>query len=76
MAVYLSAADMAAGKVVEVKGGRRRGLQQMAVWVAELLGTTGTIIVGVVLLLLIVGWTAKRIIHRPERTVWLPQQTA
>ncbi len=36
------------------------------------LGTGGTMAVGVVLLVLILGWAAMRIIHRPERTVWLP----
>jgi hypothetical protein len=35
----------------------------------------GTITVGVILLLLIVAWAAKRIIRRPERTVWLPATT-
>ncbi len=31
------------------------------------------IAVGVALLVLIVGWAARRIIRRPERTVWLPE---
>ena len=26
------------------------------------------------LLVLILGWAAKRIIHRPQRTVWLPDR--
>lgn len=72
MGLYDSATKMAAGQAVEVKG-RRRGLQQMLISLAEMLGTTGTIAVGVLLLLLVVGWAAKRIIHRPERTVWLPE---
>jgi hypothetical protein len=72
--IYQSATKMAAGEKVEVEGARRRGLKQLLITVSEALGTGGTIAVGVVLLLLIVGWAAKRIIHRPERTVWLPEK--
>ncbi|SIN78747.1 hypothetical protein SAMN05444166_0852 [Singulisphaera sp. GP187] len=72
--VYQAAGKMAAGEVVEVTGYRRRGMQQMLIKVAEILGTGGTIAVGVVLLVLIVGWAVQRIIHRPERTVWLPEK--
>jgi hypothetical protein len=70
--LYQSAGALAAGNVVEVHG-RRRGLQQLLNWVAEVLGVTGVIAVGVVLLCLILGWAARRIVKRPERTVWLPQ---
>ncbi len=38
-----------------------------------MLGTGGTVAVGAVLLALILGWAAMRIIKRPERTVWLPE---
>jgi hypothetical protein len=72
-AVYFSAADMEGGKEVEVKGFRRRGLQRMAIWVAQLLGTNGTIALGIGLAVLFIGWAAMRIIRRPERTVWRPQ---
>jgi hypothetical protein len=72
--VYESAGKLAAGEVVEVHGVRRRGLQRMLIAAAEILGTGGTVAVGVVLLLLILGWAAKRIIRRPERTVWLPEK--
>jgi hypothetical protein len=48
-------------------------LQRLLIWAAELLGTGGTVVVGVLLLALILGWAAKRIIHRPQRTVWLPE---
>lgn len=71
--VYHSAGKLATGEDVEVEGVRRRGLQRMLITVAEILGTNGTIAVGVVLLLLVVGWAAKRLIHRPKRTVWLPE---
>jgi hypothetical protein len=72
MGTYQAAGKLAAGEEVEVHGFRRRGLQRILITVAELLGTGGTIAVGVLLLVLVVGWAARRIIHRPERTVWLP----
>ncbi len=71
--VYHSAGQIAAGEEVEVRG-RRRSLQRLLIWVAELLGTGGTIAVGAVLLALILGWAAMRVIKRPERTVWLPDK--
>lgn len=73
--VYQSAREMAAGGEVEVKGYRRRGLQRILITVAEILGTNGTIAIGVVLLLLVLGWATNQIIHRPERTVWLPEKS-
>lgn len=72
MGLYDSATKMAAGETVEA-GGRRKGLQQIMIGVAEALGTGGTIAVGVALLALIVGWAAMRIVKRPERTVWRPE---
>ena len=30
--------------------------------------------IGVLLLVLVLGWAAKRVIHRPQRTVWLPEK--
>jgi hypothetical protein len=71
--VYQSAGQIAAGEEVEVKGFRRRGLKRILIWAAEMLGTGGTVAVGAVLLALILGWAAMRIIKRPERTVWLPE---
>lgn len=67
--VFGMANQLASGKEVEIKG-RRRGIQQMALWVAELLGYNGTLAVGLALGLLIVGWLASRIVKRPVRTVW------
>ena len=72
--VYQSAGQMAAGEEVEAKGIRRRGLQRILIWVAETLGTGGTVAVGIALLVLILGWAGMRIIRRPERTVWLPEK--
>ncbi len=71
--IYDDARKLAAGEDVEVTSIRRRGLRRLMITAAEMLGTNGSIAVGVALLLLIVGWAAKRIIHRPERTVWLPE---
>jgi hypothetical protein len=72
--VYSAASEMAAGNAVEVEGIRRRGLKRLLITVAEILGMNGTIAVGVLLLILIVGWAVNRIVRRPERTVWLPAQ--
>jgi hypothetical protein len=72
MGVYQSAVDMAAGKEVVAKG-RRQGLQNLLIGVAQMLGTGGTIAVGAVILALVVAWAAKRIVHRPQRTVWVPE---
>ena len=72
-AVYSAAGQIAGGEEVEVKGFRRRGLQRILIFIAETLGTNGTIGVGVLLLILFIGWAAMRIIRRPERTVWLPE---
>jgi len=63
---------LAAGGEVEIRG-TRRGLKQMMVWLAEMLGTSGTMALGVVLLLLVLGWAAARVSKRPQRTVWRPQ---
>jgi hypothetical protein len=72
--VYQAAGEIAAGKEVEVRGFRRRGLQRMLITVAEILGPGGTYVAGVVLLVLILGWAVTRIVRRPERTVWLPEK--
>jgi hypothetical protein len=37
-----------------------------------LLGPNGTIAVGALLLVLVLGWMALRVIRRPENTVWRP----
>jgi hypothetical protein len=71
--LYFSAGKIAAGETVEVNTGRKRGLRQLVVWIAEMLGMGGTIAVGVLLLALVVGWAATRIVKRPQRTVWLPE---
>ena len=72
--VYQSANKIAAGEEVGATGVRRRGLQRLLITVAEILGTGGTVAVGVLLLALILGWAAKRVFQRPERTVWLPEK--
>jgi hypothetical protein len=67
-----SANQLAAGEEVEIRG-TRRGLKQLMVWLAEILGTSGTIALGVVLLILVLGWAAARVFKRPQRTVWRPE---
>jgi hypothetical protein len=71
--VNQAANELAAGKAVEVKGFRRRGLQKFLIMVAETLGTTGTMALGILLAVLILGWAGMRLVKRPQRTVWLPQ---
>jgi hypothetical protein len=67
-----SANQLAAGEEVEIRG-TRRGLKQLMAWLAEMLGTSGTIALGVVLLILVLGWAAARVFKRPQRTVWRPE---
>jgi hypothetical protein len=43
------------------------------VWFAEMLGTNGSIALGMVLLILVLGWAAARVFKRPQRTVWRPE---
>lgn len=71
-ALYDSAAKVAAGREVEVNGIRRRGLKKMLINIAEVLGTTGSIAVGVLAVALALAWAVRRITHRPQRTVWMP----
>ena len=71
--LYQSAGRIAAGEHLEAKRIRHRGLEQLMIRAAEILGATGTVVVSVALVVLVVGWAARRIIHRPERTVWLPE---
>ena len=70
-AIHDSAQKIAAGEVVLAKG-RRQGLQKLLIMVSDTLGPTGTMALGIGLLVLILGWATMRIVKRPERTVWLP----
>ncbi|WZO98315.1 hypothetical protein EP7_005375 [Isosphaeraceae bacterium EP7] len=74
--VYSAATEIAAGNDVEVDGLRRRGLKRLLITIAEIIGVNGSIAIGVILLALIVAWIIRRIVHRPERTVWLPAAQA
>jgi hypothetical protein len=71
--VFMTARQIAAGEHVEVRAGRRAGLRRLLTWAAEALGPQGTLAVGVLLLALVLGWAALRLVRRPERTVWLPE---
>jgi hypothetical protein len=70
--VYQAANTLAAGERLKVRRIDRKGFQRVLVLVAERLGTNGTLVVGVILLVLFVGWAGMRIINRPQRTAWLP----
>jgi hypothetical protein len=71
-AVHVTAGHVAAVEKVQPKRVRRQDLHRMLVWMSETLGTDNTIALGVILLVLFLGWASLRIFHRPERTVWLP----
>ena len=73
--LYYTAGQVASGEEIKISG-RRQGLQQLVVTIAETLGTTGTLALGVVLLLAIGGWAARRLMVRPLKTVWVPAGTA
>ena len=62
--LYQPAGRIAAGE--ELQRVRRSISQRLLLWVAELLGTGGTVVVGVLLLVLILGGAAKRVARRPR----------
>ena len=73
MAGYRAAETSESGKNV-VPRRRARGGNLLVLLVALLLGTTGAKWAGFAWLLFMAGWGANRIIHRPQRTVWLPKK--
>jgi hypothetical protein len=72
--VYFAATALDSDEEINVaQGGRRgRGLKRLIVFVAEILGTNGTIAVGAVLLAAFVGWAILRVVKRPQQLVWGP----
>jgi hypothetical protein len=72
LGVNQAAGEIASGGHPEAHG-RRAWLGRILIWIGGTLGQTGAMALGVALLVLIVGWTAARLIKRPERTVWLPE---
>lgn len=71
--LYDAATKLAAGETLKVSG-RRQGLQRMLNGVAGMLGTTGTVALGVVLLALVLGWAVRRVVRRPQRTMLVPEK--
>jgi hypothetical protein len=71
--LYGSAGQVEAGEQVQIRPGRHSGMKRLFVTLASMLGVNGTIGLGVVLALLIVGWATMRLVRRPQRTVWLPE---
>lgn len=67
--VYLSAADLDAGKDPEIRG-RHRGKKMLFTAIARALGTNGTLALGAVLAAAFVGWAVLRVVKRPQRLVW------
>lgn len=70
--LYSAARTVAAGEHAKVQGLRRQAFQRMLIGAAEIMGTGGTKIVGIVLAVLVVAWAISRLVYRPVRTVWLP----
>lgn len=70
-ALYDSARKLAAGEEVEISG-RRRGMQRILVSIAEMVGPTVALGIGVAFLLLIAFWAFRQITKRPMRTVLKP----
>jgi hypothetical protein len=70
--LYGAAGQVASGEEIEVHG-RRAGLKRLFIMVAEMLGVNGTLVLGAVLLLWILGWATMRVVRRPQRTVWQAQ---
>jgi hypothetical protein len=72
--VYGAATTLDSGQEVDVAQGSSRGraFKRIVFFIAGLLGTKGTIAVGVVLLLVVVGSSVHRIVKRPQRLVWGP----
>ncbi len=70
--VYSSASSLETGGGLDTHQGssRSRGLKRIILMVAELLGPTGTLVVGAILLIAFVAWGVKQIVKRPQRTVW------
>jgi hypothetical protein len=66
--VYMVAADDQGGDA-RVHG-RNAGAKRLLLFVAQLLGQTGTLVVGAILLALFVGWAVMRVVKRPQRLVW------
>ncbi|MCW5558829.1 MAG: hypothetical protein KIT22_13495 [Verrucomicrobiae bacterium] len=68
-ALYYSAASIEAGEQVKFRGRTKAFFSQLG----YLLGTSGVIVVGVVLLALVLVWGFRVIRKRPQRTVWVPE---
>lgn len=57
--IYFMARDIEKGSTVTISSGRRKGLKQLMKTVAESLGTTYTLILGIVFISLCLFWTYK-----------------
>jgi hypothetical protein len=63
--IYGMAADLEAGEEVVARG-RRKGIQQLFIWLAGLLGTKVTLVIGCVFIALWVGLAILLIVKRPQ----------
>ena len=72
--VYNAATTLDSGQEIDTDtGGRKgRGLKRTVVFFARMLGTNGTIAVGVIMLILVLAWGTRLVVKRPQRIVWGP----
>ncbi len=70
--IYTTANGLESGEDINPNKGslRGRGLKRLAVFVAGLLGTKGTIAVGAILGIGLVAWAVRLIVKRPQRLAW------
>ena len=67
--LYMAAVGIEQGDEARIRG-RHAGRKRILAFVAQILGTNGTLAVGAVLLALFVGWAVMRVVKRPQKTVW------
>ena len=76
--IFGSAKSIEGGEAIDVNKGSSRGraMKRLVAFIAETLGTNGTIAVGVLLLLAVLAWAVLRVVKRPQRLVWGPPATS
>ena len=67
MLIYMAAVGDEKGDEAKDRG-PRAGMKRLLMFVAQTLGTNGTLVIGAVLLALFVGFAAMRVVGRPRKT--------
>lgn len=74
MAIVLGVLGLLYGIAVsepDQDGGRRKAIAALLEFVARSLGPTGVIGIGIVAVLIVIGYTAMRLKNRPQRLAWV-----